>query len=106
MNNWIRDALEAEERPEQKILLRGLLDALPEMQISTIHSFCQRVLNDYPLESGIGFAPQYDPEESGPDSRSERFFNEAWQSGKCPESLIIPHLIYRRLFRCRCKTFD
>ncbi len=87
MNKWIRDALEAEENPGQKAKLQGLLDALPEMQISTIHSFCQKVLNDYPLESGVGFAPQYDPEEGGPDSRSERFFNEAWQSGKCPESL-------------------
>ena len=89
MNKWIRGALEAEERPERKKLLRGLLDALPEMQISTIHSFCQRVLNDYPLESGVGFAPQYDPEEGGPDSRSERFFNEAWRSGKCPECLNV-----------------
>ena len=87
MNKWIRDALEAEERPGCKAMLQRLLNALPEMQISTIHSFCQRVLNDYPLESGVGFAPQYDSEEGGPDSRSERFFNEAWQSGKCPESL-------------------
>ena len=87
MNKWIRDALEAEENPAKKGKLQSLLDALPEMQISTIHSFCQKVLNDYPLESGVGFAPQYDPEEGGPDSRSERFFNEAWQSGKCPESL-------------------
>ncbi len=87
MNKWIRDALETEQDPERKSMLQGLLDALPEMQISTIHSFCQRVLNDYPLESGVGFAPQYDSEEGGPDSRSERFFNEAWQSGKCPESL-------------------
>ena len=87
MNKWIRDALDAEEQPERRVLLQKLLDALPEMQISTIHSFCQRVLNDYPLESGVGFAPQYDSEEGGPDSRSERFFNEAWQSGKCPESL-------------------
>ena len=87
MNKWIRDAIDAEEQPEQRVLLQKLLDALPEMQISTIHSFCQRVLNDYPLESGVGFAPQYDSEEGGPDSRSERFFNEAWQSGKCPESL-------------------
>ena len=87
MNKWIRDALEEESKPEQKAFLQGLLNALPEMQISTIHSFCQRVLNDYPLESGVGFAPQYDSEEGGPDSRSERFFNEAWQSGKCPESL-------------------
>lgn len=87
MNKWIRDALEAERQPGRKAMLQRLLNALPEMQISTIHSFCQRVLNDYPLESGVGFAPQYDSEEGGPDSRSERFFSEAWQSGKCPESL-------------------
>ncbi len=87
MNRWIRDALEKERDPERKEMLQGLLDALPEMQISTIHSFCQKVLNEYPLESGVGFAPQYDSESGGPDSRSERFFNEAWQSGKCPECL-------------------
>ena len=87
MNRWIRDALGTEQQPERRAMLQRLLDALPEMQISTIHSFCQRVLNDYPLESGVGFAPQYDSEEGGPDSRSDRFFNEAWQSGKCPRCL-------------------
>ena len=101
MNRRIRDALEAEKEPERKMELQGLLDALPEMQISTIHSFCQRILNDYPLESGVGFAPQYDPEESGPDSRTERFFNEAWQSGKCPECLNagIPQKVALGAFR-------
>ena len=87
MNRWIREALEAEAEPERRKVLFRLLHALPEMQISTIHSFCQRVLNDYPLESGVGFAPQYDSEDGGPDSRSERFFNEAWQSGKCSRTM-------------------
>ena len=39
------------------------MEKLPEMQISTIHSFCRRILNDYPLESGVGFAPQFESEE-------------------------------------------
>ena len=70
LNRWIREALAKAEDPEQVAFLQGLLNSLPEMQISTIHSFCQRVLNDYPLESGVGFAPHFDSEDGGPDSRS------------------------------------
>ena len=84
LNQWIRGALTKAETDESRLFLQGLLDSLPEMQISTIHSFCQRVLNDYPLESGVGFAPEFDSEEGGPDSRSEIFFNEAWNTGMCP----------------------
>lgn len=87
LNRWIRDALAKAEDPEQVVFLQGLLNSLPEMQISTIHSFCQRVLNDYPLESGVGFAPHFDSEDGGPDSRSTVYFNEAWMSGKCPETM-------------------
>lgn len=89
LNQWIRGALakaETDEK-EKRVFLQGLLNSLPEMQISTIHSFCQRVLNDYPLESGVGFAPEFDSEEGGPDSRSEIFFNQAWNAGKCPKSV-------------------
>ena len=87
LNQWIRGALTKAETDESRLFLQGLLDSLPEMQISTIHSFCQRVLNDYPLESGVGFAPEFDSEEGGPDSRSEIFFNEAWNTGMCPDSV-------------------
>jgi len=87
LNQWIRGALAKAETDESRLFLQGLLDSLPEMQISTIHSFCQRVLNDYPLESGVGFAPEFDSEEGGPDSRSEIFFNEAWNTGMCPDSV-------------------
>ena len=87
LNQWIRGALAKAETDESRLFLQGLLDSLPEMQISTIHSFCQRVLNDYPLESSVGFAPEFDSEEGGPDSRSEIFFNEAWNTGMCPDSM-------------------
>ena len=87
LNQWIRGALSKAECDAQRTFLHGLLDSLPEMQISTIHAFCQRVLSDYPLESGVGFAPEFDPEEGGPDSRIEIFFNEAWNTGKCPDSM-------------------
>lgn len=87
LNRWIRGALAKAEQDGQREFLQGLLDSLPEMQISTIHAFCQRVLSDYPLESGVGFAPEFDSEEGGPDSRSEVFFNEAWNAGKCPDSV-------------------
>ena len=87
LNQWIRGALAKAETDEKRTFLQGLLNSLPEMQISTIHSFCQQVLNDYPLESGVGFAPEFDSEEGGPDSRSEVFFNEAWNTGRCPKSV-------------------
>ena len=87
LNRWVREALARAEAPERVKLLTGLLKSLPEMQISTIHSFCQRVLNDYPLQSGVGFAPHFDSEDGGPDSRSVNYFNEAWASGRLPETM-------------------
>ena len=87
LNKRIREAMESAKENDNKkfAFLESLLNSLPEMQISTIHSFCQRVLNAFPLESGIGFAPEFDSEEGGPDGRSEVFFNELWNTGKCPD---------------------
>ena len=85
LNLWIRSALAKAEDDGRRSLLQGLLKSLPQMQISTIHSFCRRVLNDYPLESGVGFAPQFDSEDGAPDSRSRLFFIEAWNTGRCPD---------------------
>ncbi len=87
MNRWVRDAQKEEDDPQKRELLDGLLNSLPEMQISTIHSFCQRILSDEPLASGVGFAPQFESEDGGPDSRIRQFFDAAWNTGKCPRSL-------------------
>lgn len=100
LNKWIRGEMGKATDPEKIALLQRLLSNLPEMQISTIHSFCRKVLTDYPLESGVGFAPQFDQEDQGPDGRAERFFNNAWKSGRCPRSLrmSIPQGIARSSF--------
>ena len=89
LNGWIRKALNETADPQQAAFLQHLLESLPEMQISTIHSFCRKVLCEYPLESGIGFAPQFDPEDEGPESRAGIFFNNAWKSGRFPESMKL-----------------
>ena len=101
LNRWIRDAIDKETDGKRLIFLRGLLNSIPEMQISTIHSFCRKVLSEYPLQSGIGFAPQFDSEEGGPDSRAEQFFDNAWRTGKFQECVNIgfPEKIALSAFR-------
>ena len=100
LNDWIREAMEKETDPERAAFLLKLLESLPEMQISTIHSFCRKVLCEYPLESGVGFAPQFDPEDEGPDSRAAVYFNNAWKSGHFPESvkLGVPQKVAENAF--------
>ena len=53
------------------------------------------------LQSGIGFAPQFDSEEGGPDSRAEQFFDNAWRTGKFQECVNIgfPEKIALSAFR-------
>ena len=87
LNKRIRKEIAKTEEKEKIAFLEELLISLPEMQISTIHSFCQRVLKDFPLKSGVGFAPEFDSEEDGSDSRSEHFFDTFWKAGKCSGSL-------------------
>lgn len=87
LNKRIREEIDKTEEKEKTAFLEELLNSLPEMQISTIHSFCQRVLKDFPLESGVGFASEFDSEEDSSDSRSERFFDDFWKSGKCSGSI-------------------
>ena len=89
MNARLRDQYEQEHDPDRKDRIRNILACLPEVQISTIHSFCQKVLNAYPLESGIGFAPLFDSEDSGPDTRSELFFNDEWGRKRFSESVAL-----------------
>ncbi len=88
LNNWIREKTEAETDGDRKLFLQGLLNSLPEMQISTIHSFCRKVLSAFPLQSGTGFAPEFDSEEESPsDSLADIFFDRAWKEGACSRSV-------------------
>ena len=88
LNNWIREKIDEETDERRKEFLQSLLDRLPEMQISTIHSFCRKVLSAFPLQSGAGFAPEYDSEEETPsDSLSDIFFDRAWKEGVCSRSI-------------------
>lgn len=81
----VRSELEKAKDGERIRYLSWLMDRLPEMQISTIHSFCKRILNDYPLESGVGFAPQYESEDGEGNGPLILWFDKAWKGGKCPE---------------------
>ncbi len=85
LSEKVREALGKDTDPQRKALLTELMDSLPEMQISTIHSFCKRILNDYPLESGVGFAPQFESEEGEHGGPMAIWFERAWNSGRCPE---------------------
>jgi exodeoxyribonuclease V beta subunit len=42
--------------------LRRALEGIDEAPISTIHGFCQRVLNDYALKSGVAFGAELVPD--------------------------------------------
>ena len=45
----------AEERSSRKLLLMRAVSSIDEMTVSTIHSFCQRMLGEFVLETGQGF---------------------------------------------------
>ncbi|MDO5435999.1 MAG: UvrD-helicase domain-containing protein [Clostridia bacterium] len=82
MNKRLRTLYAEETDAGRKARIREILSALPEVQISTIHSFCRKVLDAYPLESGIGFAPLYESEEAGSGGMPEAFFNTEWARGR------------------------
>ena len=82
LSDKIRREMAGCSDPAKKELLVSLMASLPEMQISTIHSFCRRILNDYPLESGVGFAPQYESEDSDLKTSALTVWAEkAWKGG-------------------------
>ena len=85
LSEKVRKELGKAADPQRKERLEKLMDSLPEMQISTIHSFCRRILNDYPLESGVGFAPQFESEEGEHGGPLAVWFDRAWNGGRCPE---------------------
>ncbi len=85
LSDKIRLELGKETDPGKRKRLEFLMASLPDMQISTIHSFCRRILNDYPLESGVGFAPQYESEEGALKNTLKLWLEDAWKAGRCPE---------------------
>ena len=85
LSGKVRAELDKATTGERKRYLSFLMDSLPEMQISTIHSFCKRILNDYPLESGVGFAPQFESEDGEGNGPLAIWFDHAWKGGKCLE---------------------
>lgn len=85
LSEKVRKELGKVTDPQRKAMLKDLMAKLPEMQISTIHSFCRRILNDYPLESGVGFAPQFESEEGDHGGPLAVWFDRAWKGGRCPE---------------------
>ena len=85
LSGKVREELKKTPDPVLSARLALLMEKLPEMQISTIHSFCKRILNDYPLESGVGFAPQYESEDGDRTSPLVVWFDRAWKGGRCPE---------------------
>ncbi|HEX6275401.1 MAG TPA: UvrD-helicase domain-containing protein [Polyangiaceae bacterium] len=65
--------------------LRRALEGIDEAPISTIHGFCQRVLNDYALKSGVSFGAELVPDlEKLYDDVLYDFWNRAI-SGAGPE---------------------
>lgn len=70
---WLAELCPDQERMRQALrriqLARTDLDRAP---VSTIHSFCQRVQRDYPLESGAAFA-------------SDKLFDESQLQRECVE---------------------
>ena len=91
-----RDALpaepgEADSRLREKLLLQLAVSSMDEIFIGTIHGFCQKMLHEFPLETGI-------PEEAGlvPDDDRYReflvrsFCREHYYRGNLPADGKIP----------------
>jgi exodeoxyribonuclease V beta subunit len=67
--------------------LRRALEGIDEAPISTIHGFCQRVLNDYALKSGVSFGAELVPDlEELYDDVLYDFWNRAVSSA--PAELV------------------
>jgi len=65
----------AEERDvRRKVLLMLAVSSIDEMTVGTIHSFCQKMLRDFALESGGGFETELIPDDSAYAERLARRF--------------------------------
>ena len=60
---------------KNELLLRLAVSSIDEMTIGTIHSFCQKMLHEYALESGTGFDETLIPNESKYRDRLVRAFS-------------------------------
>jgi exodeoxyribonuclease V beta subunit len=65
LKNRLRARLEKalQEQPAKRPLLQRCLDSFDQAPISTIHSFCQNLLREFPLEQGQDFALELTPRE-------------------------------------------
>lgn len=80
ITNMLRQEISAETDADRLKRLQIMWEKLPDMQISTIHAFCKRILEEYPIESGVGFAPVWETADS-PMNMSSRFFENNWNNG-------------------------
>jgi len=53
------------DRDQARDLLREALVRMDEAAVYTIHSFCQRMLQEFAFESGLGFSPEFLESEDG-----------------------------------------
>ena len=66
-------------QPEQREALKKALDELDQMQISTIHSFCYRILSEKTFEAGLPFGVRL-AEEDEVEALRKRYF-KLWAEG-------------------------
>ena len=58
------DLFEFTRKQKEKFLLQLAVSSIDEMTVSTIHGFCQKMLQEYALKSGNGFETDLVPDES------------------------------------------
>src|SRR5262249_54488820 len=69
--DWLRGRLPLEQIRSRA---RHAVRALADMEVTTIHGFCARLLRRYPIESGVGPDFQVDTGE-----RTDELVDELWE---------------------------
>ncbi len=96
MSDTVFARLQAEQDPERKKKLQSIFDQLGQMQISTIHGFCQTMLNAMPFETVLGL----DWTLSEPDGRNAKAFFEGKLAERHPLAIAAEkrHLDSKKLY--------
>ena len=68
------DAARQSETMKSRILLQLAVSSIDEMTVSTIHGFCQKMLQEFALKSGRGFETELVPDEDEYVDRLTRTF--------------------------------
>ena len=77
----LNSSLPEETDVRRKVLLMLAVGSIDEMTVGTIHSFCQKMLREFALESGGGFETELIPDDSAYVERLARRFYRSRPTG-------------------------